>query len=55
MVDRVQNSLGSGLTLLIDFGFGFNGFEISTIFRDQVHRVSKNPLGSGPVFGLEGF
>ena len=55
MVDRVQNSLGSGLTLLIDFGFGFNGFEISTIFRDQVHRVSKHPLGLGRVFRFDEF
>ena len=54
-MDRVQNSSGLGLTLLIDFGFRFNGFETFTIFRVQVHRVSKNPSGLGRVFRFDRF
>ena len=55
MVDRVQNSSGSGLTLLIEFGLGFNGFQTFTIFQVRVHQVFKNPLGSGQIFGFDGF
>ena len=55
MVDRVQNSLGSGLTLLIDYGFRFNWFETFTIFRVQFYWVSKNPSSSGQVFEFSGF
>ena len=54
-VDRIENSSGLGLTLLIDFRFGFNRLETFTIFQVQVHRVSKNPLGLGWVFGINGF
>ena len=50
------NSGGSGseffgfrVDLLIDFGFGFNGFETFIIFWVWVQRVSKNPLGSDLV------
>ena len=52
VVDWVQNSSVSDLTLMVDFGFGFNRFETFTIFRIRVHQVSKNPLGLGRVFGL---
>ena len=53
VMDRVQNSLG--LTLQIDFGFGFNGFEKFKIFRAWVHWVCENLAGSGRVFGSNGF
>ena len=43
-----------GLTLLIDFGFVFNGFETFTIFGVRVHLVFENPSDSGRVFGLDG-
>ena len=53
VVDRVQNF--SGLILMIDFGYGLNGFETFTIFRVWVHKISKNSPGSGQVVGFEGF
>ena len=48
----VQNSLGTGLTLLIDFGFGVNGFENLRMYWILVYRVCENPQGSGWVFGF---
>ena len=49
----IFNSGGLGSTLLIDFGLGFNGFEIFTNFRVWVHWVSKTLSGSGRVLHLK--